>query len=742
MNEDFRLDPNRELDEVDHKYLELEEKIFCYNPNINTERLRSAYLFARNAHGEQLRKDGTLFVTHPLAAAQIIADMELDEDSVIACLLHDTVEDTPVTHEDIAKHFGTEVANLVEGVTKLTRVVYTSKEEEQVENLRKMLMAMAKDIRVIIIKIADRLHNMRTMNYQSAEKQREKALETMEIYAPIAHRLGMQKIKWELEDLSLIYLDPLGYSEITAQIDHRKDKLESFMRKISNAITERMKAVGVKCGVYSRLKHIYSIYRKMYSQNKEFNEVLDLCAFRIIVDTVSDCYNALGQIHDLYNPMPGRFKDYISTPKPNMYQSIHTTVIGEEGIPFEVQIRTWEMHRTAEYGVAAHWKYKEGITATGDEEKFAWIRGLLETQQETDASDFVHGLKVDMFADEVYVFTPKGRVINLPAGATPIDFAYSIHTEVGNHMIGAKVNGRIATYDHILQNGDIVEISTSPSANGPSRDWMNIAKSSQARGKIKQWFKREKREENIIHGKASFDAEMKRNNLSLSDIPDAETLNTCLKKLSFADIEDMYAAIGYGGLTSLRAVNRFREEIVRAVRQHALEERAAQAAQQSQQPRPAPNKGVRGVIVGELDNCLIKFARCCTPVPGDKIVGFITKGFGVSVHRAECMNYLNSGVKGDEDDRWISVSWGDIGSDTYSTSLSIIARDRGNFVLDIATVLSTAKIKITSLNAREIGGGKAMAVVSLEVHSRAELQAAINRLSMIQGVSEVKRPGV
>ena len=733
-------------DEVLEQYLALEEKIKKYNPGVNIERLRYAYQFARDSHGEQKRKDGSLFVTHPIAAADIIADMELDEDSVIACLLHDVVEDTPVTAEEIAKRFGKDVALLVEGVTKLTRVVYTSKEEEQVENLRKMLMAMAKDIRVIIIKVSDRLHNMRTMNYQSAEKQRQKALETMEIYAPIAHRLGMQRVKWELEDLSLIYLDPIGYQEITSQLDNRRKSLESFMNGVSETVTERMRSVGVECKVFSRLKHIYSIYRKMYSQNKEFSEVLDLCAFRIIVDNVSDCYNALGQIHDLYNPMPGRFKDYISTPKPNMYQSLHTTVIGDEGMPFEVQIRTWEMHRTAEYGVAAHWKYKQGIAGkTGnDEEKFAWIRSLLETQQASDAADFVHGLKTDMFADEVFVFTPQGEVINLPAGATPIDFAYSIHTAVGNLMTGARVNGRIATFDHILENGDIVEIMTSPSANGPSRDWMKIAKSSQAKGKIKQWFKREKREENVIHGKAAFEAEMKRNNLSLSDLPNNEAIAACLKKLSFSNIEDMYAAIGYGGLTSVRAVNRFREDIVLAKRQKRLEEKAAEVSKETQQPARAEKRqhSVRGVVVGDLDNCLIKFARCCTPVPGDKIVGFITKGYGVSVHRAECQNYLNSGSRDNEDERWIDVSWGDIGSETYNTALTISARDRRNFVLDIATVLATAKVKITSLSAREIDGGQAVAFVSMDVHTRAELQAAIHRLSVIRGVTEVKRPGV
>jgi GTP pyrophosphokinase len=450
-------------------FAELEDKVREYNPNLNAERLRAAFEFAYRAHGNQLRKDGSPFIMHPIKAAIITAEMGLDEDAVIACLLHDCIEDTSATHEDISKLFGATVADIVEGVTKLTRVVYTSKEEEQVENLRKMLMAMAKDIRVILIKIADRLHNMRTMDYQAEDKQREKALETMEIYAPIAHRLGMQRVKWELEDLSLLYLDPVGYREITEQLDARRETLEKFMDSIKERIIERLAEAGIGGDVSGRLKHIYSIYRKMYSQNKELGEVFDLCAFRVIVDTISDCYNVLGQIHDLFKPIPGKFKDYIGTPKPNMYQSIHTTVIGSEGIPFEVQIRTKEMHRTAEYGVAAHWKYKQGITGSANEEKFAWIRSLLEAQQDTDAQEFVHSLKIDMFADEVFVFTPRGDVINLPAGATPIDFAYSIHSEIGNRMTGAKVNGRIVSFDHVLQNGDIVEVVTSASSKGPAR---------------------------------------------------------------------------------------------------------------------------------------------------------------------------------------------------------------------------------------------------------------------------------
>ncbi|NMA36809.1 MAG: bifunctional (p)ppGpp synthetase/guanosine-3',5'-bis(diphosphate) 3'-pyrophosphohydrolase, partial [Papillibacter sp.] len=644
------------------------------------------------------------------------------------------------THEDISKLFGSTVADIVEGVTKLTRVVYTSKEEEQVENLRKMLMAMAKDIRVILIKIADRLHNMRTMDYQTEDKQREKALETMEIYAPIAHRLGMQRVKWELEDLSLLYLDPIGYQEIMVQLDQRQDILEKFMDTIKAKIIERLNEAAINGEVSGRLKHIYSIYRKMYSQNKQLGEVFDLCAFRVIVDTIPDCYNVLGHIHDLFKPIPGKFKDYIGTPKPNMYQSIHTTVIGTEGIPFEVQIRTKEMHHTAEYGVAAHWKYKQGISGSANEEKFAWIRSLLETQQDTDAHEFVHALKIDMFADEVFVFTPKGDVINLPAGATPIDFAYSIHSEVGNHMIGAKVNSRIVSFDHVLQNGDIVEVTTSASSKGPARDWISIAKSSEARGKIKQWFKREKRDENIIQGKASFDAEMKRNNLSLSSFSEGDMLNQILKKLAVSSLDDMYAAIGYGGMTALRAVNRFREELIKAQKQDKADK---QTEKLTQQPPPPPKAhSVNGILVGDLENCLIKFSRCCTPVPGDKVVGFIKKGFGVSIHRVQCQNYLNSKARGDETHRWMDVTWGETGNELYHTSLSVSANDRKNLVMEIATVLSATKVKITSLSIRELQGGKAVAFLSLEVKDLGELTAAINRLSMIAGVTEVRRPGV
>ncbi|MBQ1235370.1 MAG: bifunctional (p)ppGpp synthetase/guanosine-3',5'-bis(diphosphate) 3'-pyrophosphohydrolase, partial [Oscillospiraceae bacterium] len=490
----------------DQMFEELEKKIKATGHPMNLERIRAAYEMAREAHAPQKRKDGSPYVTHCVAAADISVDMGLDEDSIVAALLHDVIEDTDLVHEDVAKKFGVAVADIVEGVTKLTRVQYTSKEDEQMENLRKMLMAMAKDIRVILIKIADRMHNMRTMDYQTPAKQRSKSLETMEIYAPLAHRLGMQRAKWELEDRSLQYLDPTGYKEITDALANKMEDLETFMNNMKAKIQERLDQDNVKATIFCRIKHIYSIYRKMYAQKVNIDGIFDLCAFRVIVDETHSCYDVLGIIHDMFKPVPGRFKDYISTPKPNMYQSVHTTVIGSEGIPFEVQIRTWDMHHTAEYGIAAHWKYKMGangaqLVRSGDEDKFAWIRRLLESQQESDAQDFFHDLKIDMFADEVFVFSPKGDVINLPAGATPIDFAYSIHSDIGNRMVGAKVNGRIVTYDYALKNGDIVEIRTSKSAPGPSRDWLNVAKSSSARTKIKQWFKKERREENVIRGR-------------------------------------------------------------------------------------------------------------------------------------------------------------------------------------------------------------------------------------------------
>lgn len=733
--------------DLEAHYQELEQKITAAGIPADLGRVRAAFECADRAHSGQKRRDGSPYVSHCIAAAIITAEMGLDEDSIIAALLHDTIEDTSLTHEDIARSFGTSVADIVEGVTKLTRVQYTSVEEQQMENMRKMLLAMAKDIRVILIKMADRLHNMRTMAYQSEEKQRIKSLETMEIYAPIAHRLGMQKIKWELEDLSLLYLDPTGYKAITDALDQRMPTLEKFMGEMRTQIRERLEADGVHATISSRIKHIYSIYRKMYAQKLDINGIFDLCAFRVIVDTIPDCYNVLGIIHDMYKPLPGRFKDYISTPKPNMYQSVHTTVIGSEGIPFEVQIRTWEMHMTAEYGVAAHWKYKTGSgegTKPGDEEKFAWIRRLLETQQESDAQDFFHNLKVDMFADEVFVFTPRGDVINLPAGATPIDFAYNIHSAVGNHMVAAKVNGRIVPFDCRLKNGDIVEVVTSQSAHGPSRDWVKIARSSNARSKIRQWLKRERRDENVVTGRASFESELKRCGVSLKELTNDENLPGILKKLTYKSLDDLYAAIGYGGISSLKVIGRIREDIQRILHQHQ-EERQAEVPLEGRPDatRPAVPKRThseKGIIVEGLSNCLVKFSKCCTPVPGDDIVGFITKGYGVSVHRRDCPNADPARRRPDEEGRWIKVSWAEDVEGTFRTTLQVVAKDRINLIVDISTVLSSTKTHVASMNARSTPDGFALITLDTDVSSSQQLKTVMRRIEQISGVMRVTRP--
>ena len=733
------------IPDPDEQFEALSKKIADSGMDMDMGRIEAAYAMARLAHSGQLRRDGSPYVTHCVAAADIAVDMGLDEDSIVAALLHDVIEDTQLTYQDIARQFGEPVANIVEGVTKLTRVQYTSKEDEQMENLRKMLMAMAKDIRVILIKIADRLHNMRTMAYQTEEKQRIKSLETMEIYAPIAHRLGMQKAKWELEDLALMYLDPTGYNEIMKTLESRMDTLKSFMQNMETKMKKRLEDEGLQVTVYSRIKHIYSIYRKMYAQKLDINGIFDLCAFRVIVDTIPDCYNVLGIIHDMFKPVPGRFKDYISTPKPNMYQSVHTTVIGSEGIPFEVQIRTWDMHRTAEYGIAAHWKYKIGDSGvkTGDEEKFAWVRRLLESQQESDATDFFHNLKIDMFADEVFVFSPKGDVINLPAGATPIDFAYSIHSAIGNSMVGASVNGRIVTFDHVLQNGDIVEVRTAKNAPGPSRDWLNIAKSGSARTKIKQWFKKERREENIARGREVFEAELKNKGLRMEDITDENILPQLLKKVSYSSLEEMYAAIGYGGMAATRAVNRIKDELARqhnAIDKRTVLDKVTEAAERREQLAKKTSKPVHGVLVEGLDNCLIKFSRCCTPVPGDDIIGYITRGQGVSIHRVDCENARRRAERPDEEGRWINVSWADEIRETYMTTLTVISRERGGLVMDIATIMNALNTKVRSINARDTGD-KSIVVITLESKGLDELKTVINRLQGISGVVEVNRNG-
>ena len=734
--------------DLEQRYRKLEDTVRHYNPSANFQQIRAAFEFAAKAHGPQMRKDGSPFISHPLAVAQIVAEeLHLDSESIEAALLHDTIEDTSATHEDISRLFSPTVADLVEGVSKLTRIQYATKEDEQMENLRKMLIAMSKDIRVILIKISDRLHNMRTMEYQTPAKQKQKSLETLEIYAPIAHRLGMQRMKWELEDLSLKYLDPIGYDEIVSKLDAKRPEYDALMSRTQAQIDQRLNEMGIKHIVYGRMKHPYSIYRKMFSQNKSLDEIFDLFAFRVVVDTVSDCYNVLGVIHDLYKPILGRFKDYIGTPKPNGYQSLHTTVMGNEGIPFEVQIRTTEMHEIAEYGVAAHWKYKQNGQGAGTEGKYEWVRRLLENQEGADAEEFIHSLKVDMFSDEVFVFTPNGDVQNLPAGATPIDFAYAIHSAVGNRMIGAKVNNRIVTLDHVLKNGDIVEILTSKNAKGPSRDWMKIAKSNEARSKIRQWFKKEKRDENIANGRSAFDAELRHCGIAMKDVLDPEFLPVLLKKVAYPTLDDLYAAIGYGGFTAQKAVSRIQGELQRRQQQRQQEQMLAEAvAEPKEDPKPADTpkqpkavKSEQGIIVEGLDNCLVKFSKCCTPVPGDDIVGFITRGYGVSVHRADCPNASEEKRK-EQPGRWIHVSWGTDTNDSYPTTIEAVCKDRLNLLLDISAALSTTKTFVLGLNSRSTEDGFAIIRIEIQIKDGAQLSTLMNKLHQISGVLQVNRP--
>ena len=708
-------------------------------PGTDLPLIEQAVAYAEEKHKSQKRKDGSPYIIHPLAVAEIVAEMGLDLDAVLGALLHDCIEDTDASYDDIAKRFGNTAAELVEGVTKLTRANFSSTEEQQMENLRKMFMAMSKDIRVVLIKIADRLHNMRTMQYQTPAKQIIKCRETMDIYAPLAHRLGMQKIKWELEDIALRYLDPASYEDIMTYLNAHKEQDEAFMHTIQEKITARLSDMDINNTTYGRIKHVYSIYRKMGAQGKNLDELYDIYAFRVIVDSIPNCYNVLGHIHDLFNLVPGRFKDYISTPKPNMYQSLHTTVIGSQGIPFEVQIRTWQMHETAEYGIAAHWKYKQGA-GSGNEKDFEWVRRLLESQQDTDAEDYVNSLKIDMFDDEVFVFTPKGKIVSLPAGSTPIDFAYAIHSGVGNALVGAKVNNRICNIDTVLQNGDIIEIITSKAAKGPSRDWLNICKSNQARTKIKQWFKKEKREENILHGRSSFESEMKRLLLPLSALTDPELESALLKKLSFDNWDDMYAAIGYGGLTATKAVGRIRDDINRAVKSQSGEKmpqnflRMTPDSEAVKQNRHAVN----GVIVEDIDSCMIKFSKCCTPVPGDPIVGFITKGFGVSIHRADCPN-----TAGKEDPRqaarWVRVRWANQDEQPFETTLELDCLTRDGLLLDVATAMTAARVRVKEMYGKDLPDGHTIFTVRFEVKNVSELESVRNRLLNVRDVIGSRR---
>ncbi len=724
------------MESVSEHYNSMVQAIRRYAPYADMKRVDMAFHYAEDKHKNQKRKDGSPYIIHPLAVAEICAENGLDTDAILAALLHDCIEDTEATHDEISELFGPTIAALVEGVTKLTRAPYTTTEEQQMEDLRKMFLAMSKDIRVVLIKISDRLHNMRTLEYQTPEKQIIKSKETMNVYAPLAHRLGMQRMKWELEDLSLRYLDPEAYDSITNYLSAHEQEDLRFMNNIQNILRERFDEIGIRCNITGRIKHVYSIYRKMQIQGKSLDELYDLYAFRVIVDAMPDCYNILGHVHDLFNPVPGRFKDYISTPKPNMYQSLHTTVIGKAGIPFEVQIRTWEMHQTAEYGVAAHWRYKEGVQSGSDE--FDWVRRLLENQQDVEAEDYIQSLKVDMFDDEVFVFTPKGRVVSLPSGSTPIDFAYAIHSGVGNAMVSAKINNKIATFDAVLQNGDIVEILTSKVPKGPSRDWLNICKSNQARNKIKQWFKKECRDENIVNGRSSLEAELRQAGVNPSTLqPGSELREIILKRNGFETMDDLYATIGYGGLTSTKVVNRVRDDILRLEK---AKEEAPVLPLSSNVPyqNPKASRHVEsGVIVEDISSCMIKFAKCCTPVPGDDIIGFITRGFGVSIHRKNCPNVHPEDPE--QRGRWVRVSWAGQPEPGYSTTLFVEASDRNGMFLDIASVLAGLKLKTSAINGRDLEDGKSIITITFEVRDAAQLEQVRQKLRGIPGVTAVNR---
>lgn len=719
---------------MDALYAQLAEAIEKSNKSYDLPRIETAYELAKKAHEGQVRSSGDPYISHPIAVAVILVGLGMDSDTIIGALLHDVVEDTSVTLEDIEKQFGADVAELVDGVTKLANIPYSSRAEQQAENVRKMLLAMAKDVRVVIIKLADRLHNMRTLDFRIPEKQRVKSLETMEIYAPLAHRLGIRSVKEELEDLSLKHLDPVAYHEIEQQLALRKEDREAFLKNIIKRIQARLESEHVTAQIDGRVKSIYGIYRKMYIQGRSFDEIYDIYAVRIIVDTVLECYNILGIIHDMLRPIPNRFKDYISTPKQNMYQSLHTTVLDKEGVPFEVQIRTWDMHYTAEYGVAAHWKYKIGMEGKDAlDERLAWIRQLLESQKDSDdVEDIVKSIKTDIAPEEVFVFTPRGDVIRLPQGSTVVDFAYAIHSEVGNKMIGAKVDGRIVSLDYKVKTGMIVEIITSTTqSNGPSRDWLKFVKTSEARNKIRSWFKKEKREENVAEGKLALEKEMRRNLIA----PPAEEREKFIADIAarqkYNTVDDFYASIGYGGVSLEKIMPRIKDDFIRLYRK--TEQTLAPTVKKSSQ------KASNGVIVEGLEGCLIKFARCCNPLPGDEIVGFITRGFGVSIHKCDCANVVNARRRGEDPERWVKATWASKVKETFKSTLDILASDRIGILADVSVQLGNMRVPIHSVMAKELKTGQTSIQVSIGISDLNQLQTIINNLSRIPGVSSVKR---
>lgn len=707
---------------------QLRAKIEAYYPQADFNLIYRAYEFARRAHGGQFRRSGEEFITHPLEVALILAELQLDVTTIAAGLLHDVVEDTGVTVKDLEAHFNREIADLVDGVTKLGRIEYRSKEEQQVENWRKMFLAMAKDVRVVLIKLADRLHNMRTLRHQPEEKQREIAEETLEIFAPLAHRLGIFRVKWELEDLSLRFLEPDKYYSLVQSISAKRKEREELIEEVCEVLRQRLAEAQISADIQGRPKHFYSIYHKMVKQGKELSEIYDLIAIRIIVNTVRDCYAALGIIHALWKPIPGRFKDYIAMPKPNMYQSLHTTVIGPRGDPIEVQIRTWEMHKTAEYGIAAHWKYKEG--GTGDkefEEKLSWLRQLLDWQREAkDAREFMEALKIDLFSDRVYVFTPKGDVVELPAGSVPIDFAYKVHTAVGHQCVGAKVNGRIVPLDYRLKTGDIVEILTQK-GSGPSRDWLNLVATSQAKSRIRQWFKREQREESIARGKELLEKELKKQGIDSGEVVKSGALLEAGKKFNLMTLPDIYAALGEGVLGVSQVMSKIRPEAVR-----------------QEEPLPLPVKppvserrSPQGVWVKGESNVAVRLAKCCNPLPGDDIIGYVTRGRGVSIHRADCSNILHYYMT--EEGRIIEVSWDESAETIYHVHLEVLAHDRPRLAMDIISAVADAKTIINAVHARATKDNFAVVDLKVEIRNLDHLNYIMDKVRRIKDVLEVRR---
>ena len=701
--------------------------------NYDTAAIERAYNISRAAHEGQKRLSGEEYFWHPLKVAEIVISLGMDSESVEAALLHDAVEDTPITSEDVRRQFGESVALLVDGVTKLGKIDTASREEQQAENIRKMLIAMAEDIRVIIIKLADRLHNMRTLKAQSTRKQLEKSLETIEIYAPIAHRLGIRAVKEELEDLAISYLDPIAYAEIEEQLEKNREHRDTFIENIRERIRERMCDSMPNLSIEGRVKSIHGIYRKMYMQNKQFEEIYDVYALRVIVDTVTECYNVLGLVHEMFSPIPGRFKDYISTPKSNLYQSLHTTVISREGLPFEVQIRTWDMHHTAEYGIAAHWKYKSGISGSDErfEERLAWIRQLLESQNDADdVGEIVQTIKTDLAPEDVFGVTPKGDVISLPVGSTVIDFAYAIHSAVGNRMAGAKVDGRIVPLDYQISTGDVIEIITTSQADrGPSRDWLKIVKTSEARSKIRSWFKKERRPENIEAGKNEVERSLRQANIRISDEDYDALIKDLAERYQCSTADDFYAKIGYGGLIFSNIVPSIKERF----RQKPQKDISAIVSDDNESASPD------GVVIEGIDNCLVKLSRCCSPVPGDNIVGFITRGHGVSVHKRDCTNVPKDLALAPEPDRWIPARWSVNRSKSFCATLQVHAIDRDGILVDVSTAVLNMRIKMTAVTARQLKDGNCAIDLTICVEGVEHLKSVIAKLSAINGVLTVER---